>query len=283
MAFWDPIGWGDEGRKKIKSVLGPLMQVASTAASLGAFSGGGGAAKAPAKAGGAASAAGAAGTPGLAGGTAGGTAGAGADLKIGSGGRGLSVGEGATGYNILPKQIKTGNNFPLPDNFGSSFDVSSNLNMGTGLPGGSQGSLGFSKLPDIPAINDPLGRITTDQLGGTSIKKVQPPLGSTNLPEGQLPQTKRQLTQEVQSNVEFNQGKVEGDTPKTQPKTQPKPKKDFWDFLKTEKGKKLLEKTSEMGRKLTSLAAGSGAPKRLSKSKKEKIKKKARKKYRGRT
>ena len=274
MAFWNPFGWSDKERESIRSVVQPLMQVASMATT---FSGGGGAAKA----GGAGDAAGTAGT---AGGTAGGTASTGADLKIDK------VRKGATGHDIVGKGISAKdvptNNWN-PGNVEDMFSARSGpeIAMGTGLSGGSPGSLGFSKLPDIPAINDPLGRITTDQLGGTSIKKVQPKLGSTNLPGGQLPQTKGEggkLTPEIMQK-EFNQGKVEGGTPKTQPKTQPKPKKDFWDFLKTEKGKKLLEKTSEMGRKLTRLAAGSGAPNRLSESTKNKIKKKARKKYRGRT
>ena len=43
MAYWNPFGWDEETRRSIQSVVRPVMQVASMAASLGAFSGGGGA------------------------------------------------------------------------------------------------------------------------------------------------------------------------------------------------------------------------------------------------
>ena len=46
MAYWNPFGWSEETRRSIQSVVRPVMQVASMAASMGAFSGGGGAAKA---------------------------------------------------------------------------------------------------------------------------------------------------------------------------------------------------------------------------------------------
>ncbi len=60
MAYWNPFGWSEETRRSIQSVVRPVMQVASMAASMGAFSGGGAAAasKGSGSAGGAAAAAG---------------------------------------------------------------------------------------------------------------------------------------------------------------------------------------------------------------------------------
>ena len=45
MAYWNPFGWDEDTRRSIQSIVRPVMQVASMAASMGAFSGGGGAAK----------------------------------------------------------------------------------------------------------------------------------------------------------------------------------------------------------------------------------------------
>ncbi len=44
MAYWNPFGWDEETRRSIQSIVRPVMQVASMAASMGAFSGGGAAA-----------------------------------------------------------------------------------------------------------------------------------------------------------------------------------------------------------------------------------------------
>ena len=40
MAYWNPFGWDEETRRSIQSIVRPVMQVASVAASAGAFSGG---------------------------------------------------------------------------------------------------------------------------------------------------------------------------------------------------------------------------------------------------